>query len=478
MSLVSGLIMARLLAPADFGVVAMASTLTAFVATLRGFGFSMALVQADTVADDDLQRLFRLGVRYSLWLWLVMLAAAPALAWVYHEPRLIAVVAAISVGSMALSLSELPEALATRALRFTALRRVEIASVAAGMVVGIVSAKLGASYWALVLQQAATALVRAIWSWQLVSWRPHRSNSTTGGTVAEQSTSTTSMLKFARGYAGTNLATFAAQNVDRVAIGVGSGTYAMGLYDLAYRWGHYPVWQLYPPLLNVAVAGLSRARDDQRQYRHYWRVALLLILSAMLPAMTFFAIEARATILTLLGSDWTGAIEVFRYVTIGGIALALSRHTRWLFLSEGRTTAQLRMSIAQLVVTVIAVAIGANWGMIGIAIAYACARWALLIPELALAFELSAVTWGDFGRVVWRPSTSSILAGLVILAASESLPSANLHRLAIGALAYMGAYAVAWLTLPGGITALRDLIGVARRMRESTPAQPIALETD
>ena len=75
MSLVSGLIMARLLAPADFGVVAMASTLTAFLATLRGFGFSMALVQADTVADDDLQRLFRLGVRYSLWLWLVMLAA-------------------------------------------------------------------------------------------------------------------------------------------------------------------------------------------------------------------------------------------------------------------------------------------------------------------------------------------------------------------------------------------------------------------
>src|SRR6188768_1449267 len=71
MSLVSGLIMARLLAPADFGVVAMASTLTAFVATLRGFGFSMALVQADTVADDDLQRLFRLGLRYSLWLWVV-----------------------------------------------------------------------------------------------------------------------------------------------------------------------------------------------------------------------------------------------------------------------------------------------------------------------------------------------------------------------------------------------------------------------
>ncbi len=475
MSIVGGLIQARLLTPADFGVMAMASTLTAFVATLRGFGLSMALVQAEAVGDDDLQRLFRVGLKYSAWLGAGMLAAAPALAFVYHEPRLVAVIAAVSVGSIALSLAEVPEALATRALRFAALRRVEIGSVAAGMMIGLASAWMGAGYWALVMQQAATSLVRAVWVWQLVSWRPRRSGIADAPARTEHSAAATSILAFARRYAITNLLSFGGQNVDRVAIGLGSGTHAMGLYDLAYRWGHYPVWQLYAPLLNVAVAGLSRSRDDAQLYRHYWRTALLLILSAMLPALTFFAIEARATILTLLGSGWSEAIDVFRFVTIGGIALALSRHTRWLFLSEARTTAQMRMSITQLVVTLGAVAIGAQWSLLGIAIAYAVARWLLLLPELSLAFELSAVTWRDYGRVVWRPAASSALAGLALWTADASLPLNVMQRLAVGAMLYLGAYIVAWLALPGGITALRELAGVARRMREVSLVQtPVA----
>src|SRR5262245_15724350 len=80
MSIVGGLIQARLLAPDDFGVMAMASTLTAFVATLRGFGISMALVQAEAVGDDVLQRAFFVGLKYSAWLGIGMLAAAPLLA--------------------------------------------------------------------------------------------------------------------------------------------------------------------------------------------------------------------------------------------------------------------------------------------------------------------------------------------------------------------------------------------------------------
>ncbi|MEQ1690323.1 MAG: oligosaccharide flippase family protein [Gemmatimonas sp.] len=466
MSLASGLIMARLLAPGDFGVLAMASTLTSFVATFRGFGFSMAVVQAREVGDDDLQRLFRIGMRYSLWLGVGMVAAAPALALLYDEPRLIAVIIAVSAGSIAMSMAELPEALAMRAMRFPALRRVEVGSLASGMAIGLTAAWLGAGYWALVLQNASTALVRAGWTWRLVAWRPRRRDVTKDSrSEAGPSVATTSILQFARRYAATNLVTFAAQNIDRVTVGIGSGTYAIGLYDLAYRWGHYPVWQLYPPLLNVAVAGLSRSRDDQRLYRHYWRTALLLILSAMLPALTFFAIESRATILTLLGRGWTDAVDVFRYVTIGGIALALSRHTRWLFLSEGRTTTQLRMSILQLIVTAGVVAIGAQWNMLGIAIAYAVARWLLLVPELALAFHGSPVTWTDYWRVVWRPLTASAAAGLVLWWSGQSLPAGDTQRLAVGALRYVAAYAFLWLTLPGGITALRELMGVARRMR-------------
>ncbi|MBL0172148.1 MAG: oligosaccharide flippase family protein [Gemmatimonadaceae bacterium] len=464
MSLVSGLALARLLAPEDFGVMAMASTLTAFVATFRGFGISMALVQAKEVSEDDLHQLFRVGLRYALWLGAGMLVAAPALALMYEEPRLTAVIVAVTASSVAMSLAELPEALAIRAMRFAALRRVEVGSVAAGMAVALVTAWLGAGYWALVAQSATTGLVRAFSAWQLVAWRPRRRVAHVE-TAGPHSAATHSMLAFARRYATTNLATFAAVNIDRVTIGISSGTYAMGLYDLAYRWGHYPVWQLYAPLLNVAVAGLSRSRENERLYRHYWRTALLLILSVMLPALSFFVVEPGATILTLLGSGWTETIEVFRYVTIGGIALALSRHTRWLFLSEGRTREQLRMSLVQLAVMACAVAIGAQWKLVGVAVAYAVARWLLLVPELTLAFGQSPITWHDYRKVVWRPACASVVAGVGLFGVAASLPETAGPRLAVSALFYTTAYAVTWLALPGGRTALRELLGVARRMR-------------
>lgn len=466
MSIISGLAMARLLAPADFGVMAMASTLTAFVATFRGFGISMAIVQAEHVVDDDLHQLFRVGMRYSLWLGAGMLAAAPLLAYVYDEPRLLAVIVAVTASSVAMSLAELPEALATRALRFTALRRVEVGSIAVGMAIGLAAAWMGAGYWALVAQNVATGFFRAIFWWQLVTWRPKRRESHVAS-IAAHSPATHAMLVFARRYAATNLVTFAGQHVDRVTVGIGSGTYAMGLYDLAYRWGHYPVWQLYPPLLNVAVVGLSRSRDNEGLYRHYWRTALLLILSAMLPALTFFAIEPRATILTLLGSGWTESVEVFRFVTIGGIALALSRHTRWLFLSEGRSVEQLRMSITQFVVTALVVAVGARWGLIGVAVGYAASRWLLLLPELALAFDQSPITWSDYRSVIWRPTVASVLAGAALWGLNAQLPDAVAQRLMVASLVFSASYVLTWFVLPGGRGAARELVGVARRMRSA-----------
>jgi PST family polysaccharide transporter len=445
----------------------MAATLTAFVAVLHGFGSSMAVVHADTVTDEKLQRLFRRLLWYALWLGVAMMVAAPLLSAVYDEPRLIAVIGVMTIASMVLSLADLPESLAMREMRFAALRKVEIGSIALGMVTGIVAARLGAGYWALVLQQVTINLCRATLAWRLVSWRPRRLPTASTPPRDEQ---TGAALRFAGHYASTNVVTYLAMNVDRVAIGVTAGPHAMGLYDNSIRWGLYPVHQLYPPLLNVAVAGLSRTRDDVERYRRYWSTALLLVMSAILPAIAFLIAESESVIRTLLGDRWIEAIPLFRLVVIGGLAVALTRHSRWIFLSEGRTRSLLRLSILSLALTIVTVLVGARWGIIGIATAYATARWLLLIPELSMAFSGSRIRWTDFFSVVWRPAVATSGAAAVVVMLDTFFPALQGARAITAGLTFSAIYVLLWLGLPGGRRAAQELAGLVRRVRSGVPS--------
>lgn len=463
MYVVSGMLLARLLSPADFGIMAMAGTLTAFVSVVRGFGLSMAVVHAEAVSEEMLQDLFSVAARYATMLAAGMLLSAPILALLYGEPRLVPVLAILTIGPVALSLSDLPEAIAARGLRFAELRRIEIASTGLGTLAGLLAAWMGAGFWALVLQAAVMSVCRAMWAWQLVSWRPVRVRRRDSPQGAMRRT-----RRFAREYSATSVVTYVAQNIDRVALGITGGPYAIGLYDNAYRWALYPVHQLYPPLLSVAVAGLSRARADASLYRRYWRLAMLLVLSAMVPGSVLLALEADAVIRALLGSGWIEAVPVFRLVAIGAIALALSRHSRWLFLSEGRTARQLRFSILQLGVTAIAMVIGVQWGVTGVAAAYAITRWLLVVPELAMAFHRSRVGWRDYLAVAFRPVLASGLAGLGLLALDAMLPAEPMARLLAAAVTFTAAYSASWVALPGGWTAGRELLDVARRLRGQT----------
>lgn len=304
------------------------------------------------------------------------------------------------------------------------------------------------------------SLCRALWAWQLVTWRPSWPRRLRSPTLALQRTH-----QFAREYSATSVVTYVAQNIDRVMLGVTGGPHAIGLYDNAYRWALYPVQQLYPPLLPVAVAGLSRARDDVAQYRRYWGLAVLLVLSAMVPGSALVAIEADAVIRTLLGNRWIEAVPVFRLVAIGSIAVALSRHSRWLFLSEGRTARQLRYSILQLGVTAIAMAIGVRWGVPGVAAAYAITRWSLVVPELGIAFHGSRIGWRDFLTVAFRPVVATAVAAAVLLVLRIVLPTAPLPHLLGAAAMFAATYLASWVGLPGGWRALRELVGLARRLR-------------
>ena len=170
MTLGSTMVLARMLGPSDFGLVAMATTILGLFRIFKEAGLSTATVQREGVTHAQVSNLFWINIAVSGVISVCVAASAPAVAWFYKDPRLIAIMLALA-GTFLLTGSTVQHmALLNRQMRFKAV--VQIASVAAGVALGIVMAWLNYGYWSLVGSQLVTPLLAGILAWTYSRWRP------------------------------------------------------------------------------------------------------------------------------------------------------------------------------------------------------------------------------------------------------------------------------------------------------------------
>src|SRR5580765_2177982 len=166
----SGAVMARLLTPEDFGLVAMVVSLTAFVSSFQDFGLPMATVHREQLDHRDVSALFWVTLKLNLLLALFMVLMAPVLAWFYGDSRLTAATLVMTTSIFGLALTSQHQSLLIRQMRFGTLTLIENGSLVAGLSVGIVAALLGAGYWALVYQSVVTDLGKSASLWGASEW--------------------------------------------------------------------------------------------------------------------------------------------------------------------------------------------------------------------------------------------------------------------------------------------------------------------
>jgi PST family polysaccharide transporter len=439
-------ILARLLTPADFGLFAMVTTLTAFVESFRDFGLPMALIHEQSPSSSQQDALFRLSLRLNLVLVGALIISAPLLAAFYREPRLIPMTLVCAVGLFIVGLSAQHEALLMRQFRFGLVTLIEIGSMVVSLIAAIVAAWLGADYWALVCQFVVMNGVRSMWTWWACPWRPQWRGDPEGDSVVR------SMVKYSRDLTASRILNYLTRNLDTIGVGYVAGTGALGLYDRAYQWTQLPVRQLYGTLLSVAVASLSRVRHDAEQYRQYCQSAMLPVFALGLPPLAFIFVEAESAVLLLLGTQWNDAVPLFRLMAISAYVGSLSMVTRWLYLAEGQTRRLLQWNLITLPIMLVAVIIGAQSGVYGIGLAFTVVTCVLTLPAIAYCLHTSPLTLRGFWGIVWRPLTASVLAGAALSAIDSGLPEVNpllletFIKLALFGCVYLGV----WLLLPSG----------------------------
>jgi PST family polysaccharide transporter len=451
-------VLARLLAPADFGLVAMVTAITGFLAMVKDAGLSMATVQRVRISHEQVSALFWINVAVGLGLVVATTALGPLIARLYGEPRLAWITAALAAGFFFGGLTVQHQALLRRQMRFASLAGIHAGSVLVGSAAGISAAAFGAGSWALVVMHVTTAATAAGGVWLACGWRPGWPARWRGVRL---------LVAFGGNLTGGNLLAYACRSLDKVVIGAVCGAGPLGVYSRAYEMLLAPVRRINAPLGSVMLPALSRLQDQPARFRRTYRRAVSTVVAVGVPGVVFAFVCADRLVLVLLGPQWSGAAPIFRALAPAGLIATFNFAAGWVFIPLGRTDRQFRCVLGGTVVMVAAVLVGVRWGALGVAVAYSVGTCARRLPQMIYAYHGTPVKLQDLGEALWRPTLASVLAGGATAAGQAAIwPSGPVWaELIVYGLMFGACYAAAWLLLPGGRGFLAELLRLSRAVR-------------
>ncbi|HEY5681500.1 MAG TPA: lipopolysaccharide biosynthesis protein [Pseudomonadales bacterium] len=411
-------ILARLLAPADFGLIAMITAVTGFLFLLKDGGLSMATMQSIVLSPQQVTNLFWINAGLGLTLMLITMALAPLVAWFYGEAKLVGATCAISLVFFMGGLHTQQQAMLNRQMRYRLLAGIEISAMVAGAAAGVLWALAARNYWALILMPLAQAAVSTLLYYLCCDWRPG---------LPKRLFETRAQLGFAGRLTVSGIAGYAARNADNLLIGWYWGAAALGYYNQAYRLLLMPVRQINDPLTRIAVPVLSRLAREPDRFRRYFLGILGAILWLTMPAVALLVAFADTIILLVLGPGWGETVVLFRALALAALVQPVLNALGWLYIATGRAGGFMKVSMVNAVVLIVAFAAALPFGTGAMAWTFSGVVVGLMLPLTAIACRDTPVAMKDVINTAASPVTLSVLM-LCVALLSEDLLARWLER--------------------------------------------------
>lgn len=439
-SLCSNILLARLLTPEDFGLIAMVGTCVALVTLIQDVGMGQATIQRARISTKQVSALFWLSAGTSVVLGLALASSAPAIAWFFNEPRLDLLTIAFAVIVVLGGIQAQPTALMTRALKFKALAAIDILTATTGAAGGIIVAWLTASYWALFVSPLIASVVNILCVWLLSGIRPGWPSFE--GDFAE-------IVGFGSSVSGFNIVNYVARNADNLLIGKYWGGEQLGYYDRAYRLLLLPLSQIFVPLGRVVLPLLAQSQSEPQRYWRAYSESVVLLLVVAQPAVIVAIIFANELFRILLGPNWTTAAPIFFYLGIAGLIQLANSPTGWIFLSQGRGQDFLRAGGYAALANVVAFVVGLRWGPVGVAAAYAISEYCFRIPwTWWIVGRKGAIRTRELYRLVVPNFVAASVTGGILVGISSISSPVNAAGLSIIIILSYGIYCTVIFCFP------------------------------
>lgn len=341
---VFSIILARLLSPSDYGIIAMVTIFFAVAQSFVDSGFSNALVRKTDRVEEDLSTCFYFNIGVGIIAYIVLFLIAPLVANFYNQPILSPIIRITGLEVMLNSLCVVQQALFTIKIDFKSQAKITLSATVISGIVGILLAYQGYGIWALVWQGVASSIVRMGLLWLMSKWRPRAGFSK-------------SSFNYLFGYGSKLLASGLLDtiynNIYPIVIGKFYNPAQLGNYSRALGWAQLPSANITSILQRVTFPVLSAIQDDTLRLQNSYRRLLKLSAFIVFPLMMGLAAIASPLIRVILTAKWDGCVLYLQILCFALMLYPIHAINLNLLQVKGRSDLFLRLEIIKKIIGVV-----------------------------------------------------------------------------------------------------------------------------
>lgn len=441
---VSTVILARLLLPADFGLVAMATLILGFIQVMSQFGFDTVLIQKQDAGRDYYDTAWTLSILRGLTTAAILALGAGAFADFFAEPRLVEIVYVLCFVALLGGFTNIGTVDFRKQMTFGRDFRYMVGIKLCTFVVTLTAAVALRSYWALVIGIAAGAVIQLALSYLLHPYRPRVSLSRWR-----------EIMNFSKWLLITNMLAFANNRGATFFIGKLVGAQAVGLYTVAYDISNMPTSELIAPIRRAILPGYAMLASDlpalRRSFVKMWATILML----GTPMAIGIWLVADPLVRVCLGANWLEAIPLLQVLAIYGLLTTCSTNSTPVYLALGKPGILTGLAAASVTVTLPLLYWGTvQAGIYGAAVAMTVAVGVWITGDLLLVTRLLGIPLVRLFATVWRTAGATAVMMAVVMALQSTVGTGdgdlavNALRLALavatGVATYIATHLLLW----------------------------------
>ncbi len=406
------IILARLLSPGDFGLLAMVAVFTNFFSIILDLGLGSAVIQKQKLDKIQLSSVFWISVIFGFILSLITISISPLIALFYKQKIIFPIMSVLGLNFLFASWGNIPSALLSKELRFKSLALISITSNLVSGAVAVLMAIGGFGVWALVMKNVIATIITSFLNFLVSKLKP---------LFVLEIKKIKELLYFGGNVLGFNFVNYFARNADNLLIGKFLGKDALGLYDLSYQILLFPLRRISWTIGSVMFPALSAVQEDKQKVASGYLRANRMIAFIVFPMMLGLFVVAPEFIKFVLGEKWLGGLFVLRIFCIVGMLQSVGTTIGWIYLSQGRADLMLKVSIVFVSIYICAFIIGLNWGINGVAFCYFIALLIILYPLFKIPFKLINLKIKKLISILLGSTISSLLMSIVVWQAKTYL---------------------------------------------------------
>lgn len=410
------LVLARILTPADFGLTALAATVTVIADMVLEVPTLQALTRLPRVTKSHLDTAFTLSALRGVALASVLLLVAWPFAQIYKDPRLVSLILVSAIGPLARSLYSPGMVEYIRSMTFRQVFLAEIFGKLAGGIIATTAVGLGAGYWAIVASGVAASVGATSISYILAPYKPGLSLSRFREFSA-----------FLGWLSGAQIIIALSWQCDRILLGFSSSKAALGQYTIASDLSVMPTQSLIGPAMQPLMAAFSQINQSQDRLRHAYSKASRLTMLLAAPACIGMSLTSDLIAEVLLGPQWSDAGVYLRWLALSTVLSAFYQPLHSLALATNRTQLVFRLTLVELCAKIVLMVLGFYfYSLAGVVAARGAVSLIMFVISLIGARQLVGTSVASEAANLWQIAAACAVMTVLVIGLRYKLPEIHM----------------------------------------------------